>query len=100
MAFRQSLRSRRRHKAWGVSPRGQNTIVLEARECERQNERYKLPAIEAHDCRPFNGLNSVGFDPGAYAPGFMPAPAPQALVQSQEFAPVRQESFHIAPTLL
>ena len=32
-------------------------------------------------CRPFHGL-SIPFDidPGAYAPGFMPSPAPQAFL--------------------
>jgi hypothetical protein len=40
----------------------------------------QMPMIlQAKDCRPFHGLpNSLLLGPGAYTPGFMLTPAPQA----------------------
>src|SRR5262245_2993738 len=51
------LRSRRKHKAWGVSPRDQKHSRFQARECGRQRRRGKtLREFAATSCRPFHGL--------------------------------------------
>ncbi len=64
-----SLRSRREHKAWGVSPRVQV-----------QSDSKPATAGESVNlCRPFHGLTLIKFVlPGAYAPGFMLARASHA----------------------
>jgi hypothetical protein len=43
---------------------------------------FTVTCIECSVARIRELKNYRAFDPGAYAPGFMPAPAPQALVQS------------------
>jgi hypothetical protein len=69
--IRFSLRSRRKHKAWGVSPR--------IRELEKQIEPakrvtvYVLPAVAR-----FAGFVTFYCLPGAYATGFMLMPASRA----------------------
>ena len=73
------LRIRRKHKAWGVSP-GIKHDKFQARECGRQNKcDENANKSAAPDCRPFHGSNIHCFSvPGAHAPGFTLAPAPQA----------------------
>ena len=61
-----SLRSRRKHKAWGASPR----IFM---------QQVSSPRSGRQRWRPFHGLKYFSFyDPGAHAPGFMLTPASQA----------------------
>ena len=63
-----SLRSTRKHKAWGVSPRLKSKTMFQP-----ANAGDRTAA--AH----FMGWYSEFFVvPGAHAPGFMLAPAPQA----------------------
>src|SRR6185295_10012844 len=70
-----SLRSRRKHKSWGVSPRDRSGINLElatARDSERQHTTNDASTR-------YHGLKFVMRNcPGAYAPGFTLTPALQA----------------------
>src|SRR5215510_15435786 len=69
--FALSLRSRRQHKAWGVSPR---------RKVVKSSEPTKLAT--ANGCRPFHGLdiapNLTRGSAFGSTPGFMLPPAPRA----------------------
>ena len=75
-----SLRSRRKHKAWGVSPRRQSTEGYQARECGRQSDRGKILTIMRNELSPISWARKFNLDsdPGACAPGFMLPPASQA----------------------
>jgi hypothetical protein len=64
-----SLRSRRKHKAWGASPRNRSQRQAGARENGRQRGISSLsPAVAGSD-------PLFGTLPWAYAPGFMLTPA-------------------------
>ena len=69
--FALSLRSRRQHKAWGVSPR---------RAAAKRSEPTKWAT--ANGCRPFHGLDiALNLTRGSAfgsTPGFMLPPAPRA----------------------
>jgi hypothetical protein len=65
-----SLRSRREHKAWGVSPR-EAVVLVGARVSGRQTREQRLSAV-------VTGCNRFDKVPGARAPGFMLTPASQA----------------------
>lgn len=66
-----SLRSWRKHKAWGRQPQGKSVLVASPR------ERAKAPGRIG--CRPFHGLQiTVASFPGAHAQGFMLSPASPA----------------------
>jgi hypothetical protein len=60
-----SLRSRRQHKAWGVSPSKRGMFILGAREAGESLKTFGLSPD-------FTGSEaSFCFLPGAHAPGFM-----------------------------
>ena len=86
-----SLRSRRRHKAWGVSPRSKQESPRSSRMRATACWLQKGEQFVQLGCRPFHGL-SIPFDidPGAYAPGFMPAPAPQAFCRGGDSSELRR----------
>jgi hypothetical protein len=65
-----SLRSRRKHKAWGASPRIMIANTLLSPRSGRKRMSRTLPPVSR--ARTF-----LVHDPGACAPGFMPPPASQ-----------------------
>ena len=67
-----SLRSRRKHKAWGVSPRARVRITDEPAEAGESASSKNFRPFSRAQKRPMFDL------PGAHAPGFMLAPASQA----------------------
>src|SRR6185369_13693057 len=71
-----SLRSRRKHKAWGVSPRIKAQRIFEPANAGDRPTRRRIGDVLS----PISwARNSVCFcSPGAYAPGFMLPPASQA----------------------
>src|ERR1051325_9866267 len=81
LADGRSLRSRRKHKAWGVSPRGQAYSGMRA--CGAGDSGSRLCACNGSVCRPLRGpiVLKLIRDPGVplrSTPGFMLTPASQA----------------------
>ena len=74
-----SLRSRRKPRAWGVSPRFRHNKFSSPRMRARDQSRQKLKDLVGDGLSPISRAhNQFNCDPGAYAPGFMLPPAPQA----------------------
>ena len=90
-----SLQSRRKHKAWGVSPRIQRTKSSQpARAGDSLNLSELSPALAGSGPK-------CDLDPGADAPGFMPTPATRVL-QSEIWQflckPVRRNNRYFCPS--
>jgi len=82
MAVFPSLRSRREHKAWGVSPSESTVFECRARGAGERSIDFPLPAVSrARE-------NEAQF-PGAHTPGCMLPPASQACTKIKVQLPIR-----------